>query len=94
MKINLHSRFAIHLSQITGRSNKGSLRKVNNLESRDFANKATKPVLNFGDTNAELWCEGELGFITQMIYESAKYPMQCWFYLSVKTIIFPASIKH
>lgn len=60
---------------------KGSLRKVNNLESRDFVNKATKPVLNFGGHNAELWCEGgELGFITQMIYESAKYPMQCfWF---------------
>jgi len=60
---------------------KGSLRKVNNLESRDVANKATKPVLNFGGHNAELWCEGgELGFITQMIYESAKYPMQCfWF---------------
>jgi 23S rRNA A1618 N6-methylase RlmF len=34
-----------------------------------------------GGHNAELWCEGgELGFITQMIYESAKYPMQCfWF---------------
>lgn len=60
---------------------KGSLRKVNNLESRDVANKATKPVLNFGGHNTELWCEGgELGFITQMIYESAKYPMQCfWF---------------
>jgi 23S rRNA (adenine1618-N6)-methyltransferase len=56
---------------------KGSLRKVNNLENT----KTTKPVLNFGGHNAELWCEGgELGFITQMIYESAKYPMQClWF---------------
>ncbi len=40
-----------------------------------------KPVLNFGGQNAELWCEGgELGFVTQMIFESAKYPMQClWF---------------
>jgi 23S rRNA (adenine1618-N6)-methyltransferase len=63
---------------------KGSLRKVNNLESRDFANKATKPVLNFGGHNAELWCEGgELGFITQMIYESAKYPMQCFWYTTL-----------
>jgi 23S rRNA (adenine1618-N6)-methyltransferase len=37
--------------------------------------------LNFGGQNAELWCEGgEIGFVTQMIYESAKYPMQClWF---------------
>ncbi|WP_414000346.1 23S rRNA (adenine(1618)-N(6))-methyltransferase RlmF [Flavobacterium sp. W1B] len=58
-------------------STKGSLRKVNNLENK----KSTVPVLNFGGHNAELWCEGgELAFITQMIYESAKYPMQClWF---------------
>lgn len=56
---------------------KSSIRKVNNLENT----KTTKPVLNFGGHNAELWCEGgELGFITQMIFESAKYPMQClWF---------------
>ena len=60
---------------------KSALRKVNNLESRDFSNKTTKPVLNFGGHNAELWCAGgELGFITQMAYESAKYPLQClWF---------------
>lgn len=56
---------------------KGSLRKVNNLSDT----KTSTPVLNFGGQNAELWCPGgELGFITQMIYESAKYPMQClWF---------------
>ena len=37
--------------------------------------------MNFGGQNTELWCKGgELGFITQMIYESVKYPMQClWF---------------
>ena len=60
---------------------KSSLRKVNNLEARDFSNKTTKPVLNFDGHNAELWCAGgELGFITQMAYESAKYPLQClWF---------------
>jgi 23S rRNA (adenine1618-N6)-methyltransferase len=56
---------------------KSTLRKINNLEQI----KTTKPVLNFGGHNAELWCEGgELGFVTQMIYESAKYPLQClWF---------------
>jgi len=56
---------------------KSSIRKVNNLENT----RNSKPVLNFGGQNAELWCEGgELGFITQMIFESAKYPMQClWF---------------
>ena len=56
---------------------KSSIRKVNNLQNT----KTTKPVLNFGGHNAELWCNGgEIGFITQMIYESAKYPMQVlWF---------------
>ena len=56
---------------------KGLLVKINNLENTRTKN----PVLNFGGQNAELWCEGgEIGFITQMIYESAKYPMQClWF---------------
>jgi 23S rRNA (adenine1618-N6)-methyltransferase len=56
---------------------KSALRKVNTLTNT----KNTKAVLNFGGQNAELWCNGgEIGFITQMIYESAKYPMQCfWF---------------
>ena len=56
---------------------KATIRKINNLENT----KTIQPILNFGGQNAELWCEGgELGFVTQMIYESAKYPMQClWF---------------
>jgi 23S rRNA (adenine1618-N6)-methyltransferase len=56
---------------------KASLRKVNNLEDK----KSSKPILNFGGQNAELWCTGgEIGFITQMIYESVKYPLQVfWF---------------
>lgn len=56
---------------------KSSIRKINNLEKT----KTTQPVLNFGGQNTELWCNGgELGFITQMIYESVKYPKQCfWF---------------
>ena len=66
---------------------KSTLRKINNLENTKTTTRGgaerseTKPVLNFGGQNAELWCEGgELGFLTQMIYESAKYPMQClWF---------------
>ena len=61
---------------------KSSLRKVNNLEkNRTTTRSEAKPLLNFGGQNAELWCDGgELGFITQMIFESAKYPMQClWF---------------
>ncbi len=56
---------------------KSTIRKVNNLDNT----RTQKPVLNFGGQNAELWCEGgELKFITQMIYESAKYPVQVmWF---------------
>jgi 23S rRNA (adenine1618-N6)-methyltransferase len=56
---------------------KSSIRKINNLENIRTKN----PVLNFGGQNTELWCEGgEIGFITQMIYESAKFPMNClWF---------------
>lgn len=56
---------------------KSALRKVNALETA----KTDKAILNFGGQNTELWCKGgELGFLTQMIYESAKYPMQClWF---------------
>jgi len=60
---------------------KSTVRKINNLAPNSLESKTTKPILNFGGHNAELWCEGgELGFIKQMIYESAKYPMQClWF---------------
>jgi len=56
---------------------KASIRKVNNLENTRTKN----PILNFGGQNAELWCEGgEFAFITQMIYESVKYPLQVfWF---------------
>lgn len=56
---------------------KGTIRKINNLQNT----KTTTPVLNFGGQNNELWCEGgELAFITQMVYESAKYPLQVfWF---------------
>lgn len=54
-----------------------ALRKITNLENK----KPAKPILNFGGQNAELWCSGgEIGFITQMIYESVKYPLQVfWF---------------
>ena len=64
-----------HTSQ--DEATKSALRKINTLENI----KATKPILNFGGQTTELWCEGgELGFITQMIFESAKYPLQCfWF---------------
>ncbi len=58
-------------------ANKATTRKVNNLQDT----RTKEPVLNFGGQNAELWCDGgEIGFVTEMIYESAKYPMQVlWF---------------
>ncbi|WP_395064042.1 23S rRNA (adenine(1618)-N(6))-methyltransferase RlmF [Flavobacterium sp.] len=64
-----------HASQ--DEASKATIRKVNNLENTRTKN----PILNFGGQNAELWCEGgEFGFITQMIYESVKYPLQVfWF---------------
>ncbi|KAF2512703.1 23S rRNA (adenine(1618)-N(6))-methyltransferase RlmF [Flavobacterium zhairuonense] len=60
-------------------ANKSASRKVSNLNPKE--KRSTNPVLNFGGQNAELWCNGgEIGFITQMIYESAKYASQClWF---------------
>jgi len=60
-------------------ANKSASRKVSNLNPKEKRN--TNPVLNFGGQNAELWCNGgEIGFITQMIYESAKYASQVlWF---------------
>ena len=60
-------------------ANKSASRKISNLNPKDKKNE--KPVLNFGGQNAELWCNGgEIGFITQMIYESVKYSSQClWF---------------
>ncbi|WP_125721552.1 23S rRNA (adenine(1618)-N(6))-methyltransferase RlmF [Flavobacterium ustbae] len=60
-------------------ANKGSLRKVKNLNPRD--KKVNSPVLNFGGQSNELWCQGgEIAFITQMIFESVHYQSQClWF---------------
>ena len=60
---------------------KSAIRKINNLQTSNLRNQVAKPILNFGGKNAELWYKGgELGFLTQMIYESAKYPLQClWF---------------
>lgn len=56
---------------------KATSRKAKNLQYKQSSN----PVLNFGGQNAELWCKGgEIAFITQMIYESVKYPENVlWF---------------
>lgn len=56
---------------------KGTIRKIKNLKNE----LTSKPILNFGGVNNELWCEGgELAFITNMIYESVHYKTQSlWF---------------
>lgn len=74
-----------HASQ--DEATKQALRKVTNLENEKTKSQdksrptEAKLTLNFGGKNAELWCSGgEIGFITQMIYESVKYPLQVfWF---------------
>ncbi len=55
----------------------GTLRKLSNLSHK----KITKPTLNFGGQNNELWCEGgEERFIREMIRESKKFASSCfWF---------------
>ena len=55
----------------------GTRRKLNNLKSKRF----TKPVLNFGGQNNELWCEGgEERFAENMIHQSKQFATACfWF---------------
>lgn len=61
-------------------ADKSSSRKVSNLTQQ----KTTNPILNFGGQNNELWCDGgELSFINQMIFESVKYPKQCYWFTTL-----------
>jgi 23S rRNA (adenine1618-N6)-methyltransferase len=64
-----------HASAAEARS--GAIKKLNNLKRR----KITKPVLNFGGSNSELWCEGGLErFVQNMISESKEFADSCfWF---------------
>lgn len=58
-----------------------SARKVSNLKGK----KVTKPVLNFGGQNNELWCDGgESRFLRDMIFQSKQFALSCfWFSSSV-----------
>jgi 23S rRNA (adenine1618-N6)-methyltransferase len=55
----------------------GTVRKLRNLKHK----KITKPILNFGGQNNELWCEGgEERFVGDMIYQSKQFSTSCfWF---------------
>lgn len=56
-------------------------RKWRGLKRTDRESSST---LNFGGTNLELWCEGgEVGFISRMIDESAKFADQCYWFTSL-----------
>jgi len=58
-------------------SRTGTIRKLSNLKNK----KSTKPILNFGGQNNELWCEGgELRFVDEMVRESRQFSTACfWF---------------
>lgn len=58
----------------------GTARKLRGLNKKSKS-ALTKPTLNFGGQQAELYCEGgELRFLSQMIQESQRYASQCiWF---------------
>ena len=55
----------------------GTVRKLRNLKKK----KITKPTLNFGGQQNELWIEGgEIGFVQRMIQESKQFATSCnWF---------------
>jgi 23S rRNA (adenine1618-N6)-methyltransferase len=54
-----------------------ALKKLRNLRQKNV----TKPKLNFGGQNNELWCEGgEEGFVRRMINQSTSFADSClWF---------------
>jgi 23S rRNA (adenine1618-N6)-methyltransferase len=62
-------------------SQEASLRKVKNLKGI----KVSKPILNFGGQNNELWCEGgEVRFVKDMIFQSKQFAESClWFSTTV-----------
>jgi 23S rRNA (adenine1618-N6)-methyltransferase len=55
----------------------GTLRKLSNLNRQ----RITKPTLNFGGKNKELWCKGgEEKFVQKVIFESQSFQASClWF---------------
>jgi 23S rRNA (adenine1618-N6)-methyltransferase len=59
----------------------GTLRKLNNLSKE----KITRPILNFGGKNCELWCNGgEEKFVRDMIRQSKLFAASClWFSTAV-----------
>lgn len=58
----------------------GTLRKLSNLKQENV----TRPVLNFGGQNIELWCEGgEEKFIRDMISQSKQVETSCFWFSTI-----------
>lgn len=72
-----------HASQAEAQA--GNLRKVSNLKGK----RITKPTLNFGGKNNELWYEGgEEKFVHQMIVQSKQFASSCFW---ISTLISKSS---
>ena len=73
-------------------ANSGSRQKISNLKGKI----TNKPILNFGGTGNELWCEGgELLFVQRMIAESRQFSAQCgWFSALISKSIHLPGIYH
>lgn len=57
----------------------GTLRKLSNLKNK----KVTRPILNFGGQNNELWCKGgEERFVRDMIRQSKLFSASCFWFSS------------
>jgi 23S rRNA (adenine1618-N6)-methyltransferase len=58
----------------------GTLRKLSNLSGK----KITRPALNFGGCNSELWCKGgEEQFIRNMVRQSRFFSGSCFWFTSM-----------
>lgn len=55
----------------------GSIRKLSNLKKKNIS----RPILNFGGQNNELWCEGgEEKFVRDMISQSRQFASSCFIF--------------
>jgi 23S rRNA (adenine1618-N6)-methyltransferase len=67
-----------HASLVEAQS--GTIRKLSNLKQK----RITKPILNFGGQNNELWCDGgEEKFVTDMIFQSRQFATSCFWFTSL-----------
>ena len=58
----------------------GTIRKLNNLKQT----RISRPILNFGGQNSELWCEGgEEQFVCEMIRQSKQFAASCFWFSSL-----------